>query len=236
MKLLPISQIQIRCITAGCLLILLASCFPYGNIRSTYVNAQSKATLALGLIENRDTDFNPHTVKNFADLLRMQLLTRNYRLTDPDYSALLKKPVAQPEHTKKPITRGRTETIPENTTRDLLPRAYRYVAGETRPLYPEERITERLLNRNEIAMLKKENDFQFYLQGALGRSETGLMLDVEENTIVILFLYDRSGETIGAVNFTADRRNLSEYEFMHQVSGRLAQEIDTLLIQYFMQK
>ncbi|MEQ9363716.1 MAG: lipoprotein [Leptospirales bacterium] len=111
-------------------------------------------------------------------------------------------------------------------TRDLLPLRLRNIAGE---LEPRERVVDpenRRLSGEEIARLARSNKLDFYIQGAIGRTETGLVLETEENTLVFLEVFDPRGERVGAINISINDETLKRSSFLQQISAEIIEAFD----------
>lgn len=213
-------------------MLFIAQCKDSGNIHRAQVGKKTHLSISLGYLENRDARFSPFATKNFGDLLQIQLINLHYKVLDLDYSPLSR---SQPGSVHRSNKSENQTHRPVDDTRNLLPVNLRNAAGEIHPVRFKPAPGQRLLTRKEIAHLSSQNQFQFFLQGAIGRSETGLLLDIAENTLIILFIYNTSGEKIGAINFTAEKRNLSNYEFMHNVAERLAKTVQSIIATYVRQ-
>lgn len=108
-------------------------------------------------------------------------------------------------------------------TRDLLPRRLRNIAGE---LEPRQRVIEpenRPLTEKEVARLAQSNDLDYYIQGAIGRTETGLILETEENTLVFLEVFGPNGERVGAINISINDETLKRSSFLQQISAEIVE-------------
>ncbi len=111
-----------------------------------------------------------------------------------------------------------------DATYDLLPRRLRGIAGETRA---PERIVKpdaRRLSAQEIERISGKSDLDYFIQGAIGRTETGLLLEVEENTLVFLEIFDPQGRRVGAVNFVIDDDTLKRATFLQEISQEIAKK------------
>lgn len=111
-----------------------------------------------------------------------------------------------------------------DATYDLLPRRLRDIAGETRA---PERVVQpdaRRLSAEEIQRISGSSQLDYFIQGAIGRTETGLLLEVEENTLVFLEIFDPQGRRVGAVNFVIDNETLKRASFLQEISQEIAKK------------
>lgn len=107
-------------------------------------------------------------------------------------------------------------------TRDMLPEELKYIAGEQAPRELRTGPEERLLKQREIEAIGAKGEFDYYVQGAIGRMETGYLLELEENTLIFLEIYNKEGRKVGAINFTVDNRTLQQADFLRDVAERIA--------------
>lgn len=109
-----------------------------------------------------------------------------------------------------------------NDTYHLLPDRLRSIAGELQPPDAIETGEERQLTMREIRDLSAHNKFDYYIQGAISRTESGLLLDLEESTFVFLEIFDARGERVGAINLSIDDATLKKASFLQTVSEQIA--------------
>ncbi|MCB1327148.1 MAG: lipoprotein [Spirochaetales bacterium] len=216
---------------------------PRGDVRIATASGRERATIAFGFIEDRHDRFTPHATANFADMLSFELMQRNYRVIEADRSVLRPDPVAaaqeaireqerllqerrNSESQPNSQTRARTNNSSgmQDETRDLLPERLRYVAGEIAYASRPDDPTERLLRPSEIQKLHETVAFDFFLQGAVGATDTGLLLETEESSLIFLDIYGASGTRVGAISFTVTEESLKEASFLREVAERIADE------------
>ncbi|MCR9141876.1 MAG: lipoprotein [bacterium] len=111
-------------------------------------------------------------------------------------------------------------------TRDLLPLRLRTIAGELQPLERVIDPEDRRLTGVEIARIASSNNLDYYIQGAIGRTETGLILETEQNTLVFLEVFDPQGERIGAINISVNDETLKRSSFLQQISAEIIEAFD----------
>lgn len=173
----------------------------------------SGGTVGLGFIENRDIRFTPHAAGNFRNMLEFELSRSGYRVQELDYRVLSGGGGGLPAKTKA-----------GSKDNDLLPKNLRNVAGESGAGYNvRARPWERPLNSAEIKAMAQANGLRYLVQGAVGRSETGPLLESQEATLVFLSIFDASGNKVGLINFSVQGRDLGEAPFLRTVCERIAQ-------------
>lgn len=230
-----------------------------GSVRAVAVQRTSRGALAIGHIENRDLRYNPFSARNFIDMLEFELIRRGYSTIEADYSGLQQqKPAAAPPSGPAPAPAPAPEAAapaaaapgsasapgaapaanvpprsgpPTDESYDLLPERLRNIAGEGTAAVRQSRIEDRLLTSAEIKQLGQANQFQYFMQGAVGRTESGILLDAEENTLVFIQVYSREGRKVGAINFTVSDRSLHQADFLQNVAERIAASFDESLRQ-----
>jgi hypothetical protein len=107
-------------------------------------------------------------------------------------------------------------------TYQLLPERLRSIAGEHAAPGPEQRFDNRHLTMEEIRTLAKSNTFDYYIQGAISRTETGLLLETKESTLVFLEIFDAEGRRVGAINMSLDDATLRQASFLRTITERIA--------------
>ena len=117
---------------------------------------------------------------------------------------------------------GQSSTPAGDDTYHLLPDRLRSIAGELQPPDAIETGEERQLTMREIRDLSAHNKFDYYIQGAISRTESGLLLDLEESTFVFLEIFDARGERVGAINLSIDDATLKKASFLQTVSEQIA--------------
>jgi hypothetical protein len=103
---------------------------------------------------------------------------------------------------------------------DLLPDYLQNVAGQKPPPEATPRSgtkRRRLYSKQEIVEFFKENEVDFFLQGSIGRTESGDLLDSEQNTLIFLEIYGRTGERIGVVSFLINGETLETPDILREV-------------------
>lgn len=190
-------------------LLAVSSCWSTSSVRVATTRGSGQ-TLVIGSMEYRDLRFLPYTLHNFRNMLEFELISRGYNV-----SIVEAKP-ARTTHAPK----GKDRKV---KTDDLMPTKFRSVAGETPPIDigPTGQRSVRL-NESEIRTLAKRSPFRYFLQGAIGSSESGSLLEIEENVLVFLTVHDDSGRQVGAITYTVAGRSFENAEFLQLLCSRIA--------------
>lgn len=189
-----------------------------GEVRVATTAGAGRGKVALGFIEDRNDRFTPFATENLRDMLRYEFIDRDYRIVDLDLSAL--QPPA-PATTAPPARENQGSRSTPNAT-DLLPQRLQQMAGELSAYRLDQDPRRRLLTPAEIAKVGAAQDFDFFVQGAVATTERGVLLEVEQDSLVFLHIFARNGERLGVINFTVSRENLRAAEFLRDVTARLA--------------
>lgn len=205
-------------VTISFLGLLLANCstlawysLPFlkpGDVEALTTQGQ-KGVVGIGFIEDRNS--NPFLARNFQDQLSFELSARGFTTT------ILETP--------SPAPSSPTANPAKDDTSDLLPEGLRRVAGETRagelPRQPT------MLRPDQIRTAAARGNLNYVIQGAISRTETGTILELEETAMVSLDVYKTTGEKIGAINFTVKGYSLSDAPLLKSVCRRIAQGFET---------
>ncbi len=161
-------------------------------------------------------------------MMRFELLARQYRLVELDYGPLTPKPENPPAGATPGSPSGGSAGRPATANRpaiqsnEIFPQRLQSLAGEISPLRPQQSPSARHLAATEIAKLGASQEFDFFIQGAVATTEQGVLLEVEQDSLVFLHVYGKTGEQLGALNFTVSRENLRNAAFLKEVVGRIA--------------
>jgi len=189
---------------------------------------QPKATVGIGYIENRDSRYSPYAGSNFISMLEFELIESGYTIIRPKIA----DPKTQHASTASAVAK-KTESAQKSPTdtSDLLPERMRHVAGEQKPQPSHNRKSgtpESFVSAQEIAAMGEQ--FDYYLEGAVSKTETGQLLEIKEGSMIFIHLYDRNGKRLGAINFTSSKANILEPTFMKKVCRSIIQALDRELL------
>lgn len=111
---------------------------------------------------------------------------------------------------------------------ELLPPQLRNVAGQNPP--PEVQAKSaasrrKQFSKQEIIEFFADSPADFFLQGSIGRTESGDLLDSEQNTLIFLEIYGRTGERIGVVSFLINGETLETPDILREVCQDVANAI-----------
>lgn len=199
-----------------------------GAVRVAAPGQAERARVAFGILEDRGSSFAPFATENLADMLRFELMERNYRIVETNYAALIPPasapaPAAAPGANPSGRPANERRPAPENDpTRSLLPERLRSSAGEFAGLERPDDPASRRLRSAEIARIGEASQFDFFIQGAVSAGELGVLLEVEENALIFLDVYNRQGDLLGAINFSVDRESLRKTDFLQHTCARIA--------------
>lgn len=196
-----------------------------GEVRVAAPGQTERARIAFGALLDRGSSFAPFATDNLADMLRFELMERNYRIVETNYAVLTPPaPAAAPAaNAPGPANAGERRTAPDgDPTRSLLPDRLRASAGEYSGFVRPDDPSTRRLQGAEIARLGEASQFDFFIQGAVSAGELGVLLEVEENALIFLDVYNRKGELLGAINFSVDRESLRQTDFLKRTCARIA--------------
>ena len=118
---------------------------------------------------------------------------------------------------------------------DLLPDYLQDVAGQKPPAEiaasgAELTRRRRQYSKQEIAEFFEEHPADFFLQGSIGRTESGDLLDSEQNTLIFLEIYGRTGERIGVVSFLIRGETLAAPNILRDVCEEVVEAISNQIL------
>ena len=109
---------------------------------------------------------------------------------------------------------------------DLLPEHLRDVAGQSPPPDPTRRaLASRRYSKPEIEEFFKDNSADYFIQGSIGRTESGDLLDNEQNVLIFLEIYGRDAVRIGLLTFLIDDESLESPDTLGQVCDEVVEAI-----------
>ncbi|MCB1318083.1 MAG: lipoprotein [Leptospiraceae bacterium] len=224
-----------------------AQCLDSGEVRTARIDA-ARARVGIGFIQNRDRQFSPYNSDNFANMLEFELMRLQYSIVNVDLSSIKPPTEQSTDNTDREAARransetSRSEGDSVSTRVDssanaangsgndvavsnadaLFPEHLRGIAGELTAAQVVDQPERRLLTLPEIQTISSHNQYDFFIQGAISRTEAGLLLDIEENALVFLEIFDQQGRRVGAINFTVNERSLGSARFLQDVAARIA--------------
>ncbi|TGN08483.1 lipoprotein [Leptospira ilyithenensis] len=187
-----------------CLLVANCSRNPY-NIRSAISSQSSSRKILVGYIENRDLKSLKQAPKNFKDLLQFELIKNGFNLVP---------------YRKKNAHPGNKESSKDAI--GSLPESLRRIAGENSY---EDYKEEKLLDREEIRSLFRDETFDILIQGSISIQSNDQILDRKEYNYIFLHIFDHEGNNLGMISSTFDNKILYESELMKKVAEGLAFEL-----------
>ena len=167
--------------------------------------------ISIGHIECRQCQYENNLVKNFKDSLIFHLYRKNISIIAIDPTIYdFQKTVA-----------GEDQKTPDRTS-DLYPDYFKKLAGEIKPeiLRPVE---TRSLYGNEIRNLKDKYAFDYYLQGALSRKNSGFLMDDPEEYSLYLHIYDNEGNRKGLLQLSRNQKKKSSEDAVQILAGKAAE-------------
>lgn len=224
-ELIRIAGLSVLLVTATC----------QSAVQLTLMEAD-RPHILIGHIENRDLRFNPYDHKNFADMLSFELIRAGYTVSSLDFNARMtrqdKSPTGGTDATHPaedyPLLPAQETYIDSKVLNerdpagDMLPRAFRNLAGEARQL-PSTPVAEpKRLLPEEIRKYIAGSNAQFFFQGSIGRSESGMLLELSEDTLIFLEIHDRRGSKIAAMNVVLENRSLKRAELLRKTAIQIA--------------
>lgn len=111
---------------------------------------------------------------------------------------------------------------------ELLPPDLRNVAGQNPPPDVQAKSAasrRKQFSKQEIIDFFKDSPADYFLQGSIGRTESGDLLDSEQNTLIFLEIYGRTGERIGVVSFLINGETLEDPDILREVCQEVADAI-----------
>lgn len=202
-------------------LFLVISCRDYGQVRFAQYQEAEGNRVILGHFENRDMRFTPFTARNFQDMLRFELLLRGYSAGFLEREDWLRLEDGQETHSVP----GEIEAA-DSDSYDLsvLPPSLGDVAGQISPRADARRTAEpRRLGRVEIMDTLADLEADYFIQGAIGRGETGTILEIEEQSLVFVEVYGVDGNIVGVLNHRVRKANLADVDYLKVVCERIAE-------------
>lgn len=213
--------------------VLLVSATCQSAVQLTLMEAD-RPHILIGHIENRDLRFNPYDHKNFADMLSFELIRAGYTVSSLDFNARMtrqdKSPTDDATHPPEdyPLLPAQETYIDSKFLKesdpagDMLPRAFRNLAGEARQL-PSTPVAEpKRLLPEEIRKYIAGSNAQFFFQGSIGRSESGMLLELSEDTLIFLEIHNQNGSKIAAMNVVLENRSLKRAELLRKTAIQIA--------------
>ncbi|MBX7086648.1 MAG: lipoprotein [Leptospirales bacterium] len=186
-----------------------------GNVEVANLKSKQKARVSLGMIQTRDSRSDPYSARNLQDMLAFEMANRGYLATRARHPA-------KTEQTPGPAS---TPPAKPDETTDLFPEKMRNLAGETRPQNGYGRADD-LLDPTEIRQVMNQDGSNYFLQGAISRTESGNLLEMEENFMIFLEVYNQTGERTGMITFTVGGNSLQSAPFLKAVCARIAKAFD----------
>ncbi|XDD51126.1 lipoprotein [Leptospira sp. WS92.C1] len=201
--------------------ILFVDCATFGrSARSAEKAEKVKANYQVGYLENRDFKFDPFRVKNFISLLKFEIIRVGNGLiedgTEPDM------PVA-----KNTAPQGISQS-PEAVQTPVVPTMSIAPSQElAKPVNPDlsTKDAKRILSETEIRGLATKMNFDYYLQGSFGISDSGGILDRSFTTLIFIDVYDRSGKLVRSVSYTQESKHFSEADDLKNASVSIVDRI-----------
>jgi len=190
-----------------------------GDVSVVAIRGPRKATIALGNIENRDSHYDAYANRNLLDMLAFEMVERGYGTVKSDLAVAFER--RRQEELKR---RQATQKNTGDETADLLPEKLRTVAGETRP--SGYLMGDEMLSPDEVRVVATRDNANYFLQGAISRTDAGNLLEREENFLVFLDVYNRNGEKVGVIAFAVRGNSLKDSPFMKSVCTRIAAAFD----------
>lgn len=193
-------------------LMLLLSCRSTGRVEAIAYKSNRIAGVTLGYLETRDLRYDARPSADIGDMLTYELERLGYTVTPANFETL--------DRRSQPASNGKTEP------NDLMPEAMRGLAGETAPRI-RSNIGQRHLNADEIRQMYTTSSFNYFVQGAISRSESGNLLEPESGYTILLSVFGPDGKKTGAVSFTVQNNDLADSSLLRSVCSRMAHAFDS---------
>ncbi|MBM9498966.1 lipoprotein [Leptospira sp. 201903071] len=201
------------------------------SARSAEKVEKVKANYQIGYLENRDFKFDPFRVKNFLSLLKFEIIRGGNGIVEEGSDAESAKPnaTAMPtQQTAPPLSQNpeaKDTPISPNSNLPIGPATTEMIKPASPVVENVSKETKRLLNETEIKNLGSKINFDYYLQGSFGISDSGSILEKNFTTLIFIDVHDKSGKLIRTVTFSQESKHFSEAEDLKQASTHLADRI-----------
>ena len=112
---------------------------------------------------------------------------------------------------------------------EILPKRLSHIAGEDTGAMEDLTMQNSFLNSKQIAGLRKTNNFNYFIQGSVGKTKPGSLIDEKQNAIVFLDIYNHTGLKLGMVNFTVKNRTLSMPSYLKKVAREISRHFKNIV-------